>query len=436
MDERVSGAEDVKEGVTEALRVPSADNVAPERDADTEALRVMEGEGDAEALSVPEEEPEDERVSPPLRLPEDEVKPERLKLGEPLPVRVGNVEAATEGVAGSLRVGDGEYEALWEALAVAHAVGVEKNEYVTVLRGVAVEEEEGEVVVEGVGRSAEAEGEELAPAGVGLALPLEECELEARRLTLPEAQPLFVLEVLMLLEARKLTLVVALGAAGEGVAPLGEGGPLAEKAATEALAGLADGVKDIEGEGDMKKEGLALGVRAPLPLPAPLALFAGVLDKEKPPEGEAPPLKENACDDKGEDDAAVEALPLQVAPEGVVRGDNERGDAEANPVVMGEALAHAEGASEGEGAMVIVPLGVVVSQALLLGVKLDDSVGEPDRVGLLDALADSVLLDDPLREAEDAGDREGAPLVLPLTVMVPNSVTLAARLGVIKGDGD
>ena len=86
--------------------------------------------------------------------------------------------------------------------------------------------------------------------------------------------------------------------------------------------------------------------------------------------------------------------------------------------------------------MVIVPLGVVVSQALLLGVKLDDSVGEPDRVGLLDALADSVLLDDPLREAEDAGDREGAPLVLPLTVMVPNSVTLAARLGVIKGDGD
>lgn len=410
MDERVSGAEDVKEGVTEALRVPSADNVAPERDADTEALRVMEGEGDAEALSVPEEEPEDERVSPPLRLPEDEVKPERLKLGEPLPVRVGNVEAATEGVAGSLRVGDGEYEALWEALAVAHAVGVEKNEYVTVLRGVAVEEEEGEVVVEGVGRSAEAEGEELAPAGVGLALPLEECELEARRLTLPEAQPLFVLEVLMLLEARKLTLVVALGAAGEGVAPLGEGGPLAEKAATEALAGLADGVKDIEGEGDMKKE--------------------------KPPEGEAPPLKENACDDKGEDDAAVEALPLQVAPEGVVRGDNERGDAEANPVVMGEALAHAEGASEGEGAMVIVPLGVVVSQALLLGVKLDDSVGEPDRVGLLDALADSVLLDDPLREAEDAGDREGAPLVLPLTVMVPNSVTLAARLGVIKGDGD
>lgn len=132
----------------------------------------------------------------------------------------------------------------------------------------------------------------------------------------------------------------------------------------------------------------------------------------------------------------MEALPLQVAPEGVVRGDNERGDAEANPVVMGEALAHAEGASEGEGAMVIVPLGVVVSQALLLGVKLDDSVGEPDRVGLLDALADSVLLDDPLREAEDAGDREGAPLVLPLTVMVPNSVTLAARLGVIKGDGD
>jgi hypothetical protein len=119
--ERVPGAEDVKEGVAEALRVPGADAVAPEREADTVALRVMEGEGDAEALRVTENEPEGERVPPSLRLAEGDVEPERLPMALSLLLRLASTVTETLWLweplpeSDALPVGDDEKERNEEA---------------------------------------------------------------------------------------------------------------------------------------------------------------------------------------------------------------------------------------------------------------------------------------------------------------------------------